>query len=184
MRASPPHPRRPIPHLVATSACARACLHRARLAAAPSPCLVPICVCAICLHPLRAHVPLPLAVRRGSGRVGRHTRAWPPSPPLQVRTIKLHQQYEAPAAVVATVHRLWRPTFDVMATPLSAVCGDYATLEDDVPTCRGPAQQRCLRQPGCMLPRRGRGLMAEYRVVEIVSDMIVHSARLHVMSIL
>ena len=74
MRASPPHPRRPIPHLVATSACARACLHRARLAAAPSPCLVPICVCVICLHPLRAHVPLPLAVRRGSGRVGRHTR--------------------------------------------------------------------------------------------------------------
>jgi len=77
---------------------------------------------------------LPLAVRRDSGRVGRHTRwdtgytdAAAVDPPLQVRTIKLHQQYEAPAAVVATVHRLWRPTFDAMATPLSAMCGDYTT---------------------------------------------------------
>ena len=47
-------------------------------------------------------------------------------------TIKLHQQYEAPAAVVATVQRLRQPDFDAMATPLSVVCGNYATLEDDV----------------------------------------------------
>jgi len=151
---------------------------------------VPNCVCAICLHPLRAHVPLPLAVRRDSGRVGRHTRwdtgytdAAAVDPPLQVRTIKFHQQYEAPAAVVATVHRLWRPTFDAMATPLSAVCGDYTTLEDDVPRSRPTALSTSTRR---MLPRRGRGLMAKYRVVEIVSesDMIVHRARLHGMSIL
>ena len=53
-------------------------------------------------------------------------------PPLRVLVIKMHQQFESPAAVVATVRRRWQPTFDAMATPFSAVCGDYATLEDDV----------------------------------------------------
>ena len=36
--------------------------------------------------------------------------------------------------MVATVRRLWQPTFDAMATPLSAICAQYATLEDDVMT--------------------------------------------------
>mmetsp|Transcript_25534 Transcript_25534/g.80027 ORF Transcript_25534/g.80027 Transcript_25534/m.80027 type:complete len:203 (+) Transcript_25534:571-1179(+) len=44
----------------------------------------------------------------------------------------MHQQFESPASVVATVRRIWKPTFDAMATPFSAVCGAYATLEDDV----------------------------------------------------
>ena len=44
----------------------------------------------------------------------------------------MHQQFESPPAVVATVRRLWRPTFDAMATPFSAVCADYATIEDDI----------------------------------------------------
>ena len=47
-------------------------------------------------------------------------------------TIKLHQQYESPAAVVDFVRRTWEPTFDAMATPFSAIAGAYATLEDDV----------------------------------------------------
>ena len=46
----------------------------------------------------------------------------------------MHQQFESPASVVATVRRIWKPTFDAMATPFSAVCGAYATLEDDVLT--------------------------------------------------
>ena len=56
------------------------------------------------------------------------------NPPLRVHVVKLHQQFESPAAVVATVRRVWSPTFDAMATPFSAVCGAYATLEDDVLT--------------------------------------------------
>ena len=44
----------------------------------------------------------------------------------------MHQQFESPASVVATVRRIWKPTFDAMATPFSAVCGAYATLEDDI----------------------------------------------------
>lgn len=44
----------------------------------------------------------------------------------------MHQQYETPAAVVATVRRLWQPTFDAMASPLSAICSEYATIEDDI----------------------------------------------------
>ena len=53
-------------------------------------------------------------------------------PPLRVLAIKMHQQFESPAAVVATVRRRWQPTFDAMASPFSAVCGAYATLEDDI----------------------------------------------------
>jgi len=53
-------------------------------------------------------------------------------PPLSVLVVKMHQQFESPASVVATVRRIWKPTFDAMATPFSAVCGAYATLEDDV----------------------------------------------------
>ena len=30
------------------------------------------------------------------------------------------------------VRRVWQPDFDAMATPFSAICGVYATLEDDV----------------------------------------------------
>ena len=44
----------------------------------------------------------------------------------------MHQQYETSAVVVATVRRLWAPSFDAMATTISAVCGEYAMLEDDV----------------------------------------------------
>ena len=40
-------------------------------------------------------------------------------------TIKLHQQYESPAAVVDFVLREWRPTFDEMATV------DPANLNND-----------------------------------------------------
>lgn len=54
------------------------------------------------------------------------------TPPLRVHVIKMHQQFETPPAVVATLRRLWQPTFDAMATPFSAVCASYATLEDDV----------------------------------------------------
>jgi len=74
------------------------------------------------------------AVRSG-GRIGDsrwEIRAAAADPPLHVHRIKFHQQYESPAAVVETVRRLWQPTFDAMASPLSAICGAYATLEDDV----------------------------------------------------
>ena len=74
--------------------------------------------------------------RKGGRVVGSHwdLDASAADPPLRVHVIKSHQQYETPAAVVATVRRLWRPTFDAMATPLSAICAAYATLEDDVMT--------------------------------------------------
>ena len=76
-----------------------------------------------------------MTARRTGGRQGDSRWELDPSaadPPLRVHTIKMHQQFESPAAVVATVRRLWQPTFDAMATPFSAVCGKYATLEDDV----------------------------------------------------
>lgn len=44
----------------------------------------------------------------------------------------MHQQFESPPAVVAYVRREWKPTFDAMATPFSAVAAHYATLEDEV----------------------------------------------------
>ena len=44
----------------------------------------------------------------------------------------MRQHYETPAAVVATVRRLWAPDFDAMASPVNAVCSEYATLEDDI----------------------------------------------------
>ena len=30
------------------------------------------------------------------------------------------------------VRSVWQPDFDAMATPFSAICGAYATMEDDV----------------------------------------------------
>lgn len=51
---------------------------------------------------------------------------------MRVLTLKMHQQFESPVAVVATVRRLWRPSFDAMATPFSAVCANYATVDDDI----------------------------------------------------
>ena len=55
------------------------------------------------------------------------------TPPTRHRlTVKLHQQYETPAAVMDFVRRNWRPDFDAMATPFSAICPAYATIEDDV----------------------------------------------------
>ena len=44
----------------------------------------------------------------------------------------MRQHYETPAAVVVAVRRLWAPDFDAMASPVNAIAGDYATLEDDV----------------------------------------------------
>ena len=44
----------------------------------------------------------------------------------------MHQQFETPPAVMHVVRQMWQPTFDAMATPLSALCGAYATLEDDI----------------------------------------------------
>ena len=35
--------------------------------------------------------------------------------------VKLHQQWETPAAVVEFVRRTWAPDFDAMATPFSAI---------------------------------------------------------------
>ena len=84
--------------------------------------------------PRRRVLPTPsLAHRRGGGR-GRMTR-WEISPAasdLRVHEIRMRQHYETPAAVVATVRRLWSPDFDAMASPINAVCSDYATLEENV----------------------------------------------------
>ena len=63
-------------------------------------------------------------LRRGGGGRGRNTR-WDVAPEeggLRVHTIKMRQHYETPAAVVATVRRLWAPDFDAMASPVNAVC--------------------------------------------------------------
>ena len=70
---------------------------------------------------------------RGGGR-GINTR-WEINPSLAglaIHEIKMRQHYETPAAVVATVRRRWSPEFDAMASPINALCGEYATLEDDV----------------------------------------------------
>mmetsp|Transcript_46025 Transcript_46025/g.120587 ORF Transcript_46025/g.120587 Transcript_46025/m.120587 type:complete len:339 (-) Transcript_46025:40-1056(-) len=75
----------------------------------------------------------PSAVRGGGGR-GRHTR-WEVTPEnagLVVHQIKMRQHYETPAAVVETVRRRWSPDFDAMASPINAICSDYATLEDNL----------------------------------------------------
>ena len=63
-------------------------------------------------------------LRRGGGGRGRNTR-WDVAPEasgLCVHVIKMRQHYETPAAVVATVRRLWAPDFDAMASPVNAVC--------------------------------------------------------------
>lgn len=77
----------------------------------------------------------PLPSGRAGGRHGDTRWEIEPAatvPPLAVLAVKMHQQFESPPAVVATVRRRWRPTFDAMATPFSAVCANYATIEDDI----------------------------------------------------
>lgn len=81
------------------------------------------------LRPPRA----PHANGRAAGRLGAHR--WelePEAAGLRTLHVRLHQQYESPAAVMQLVRRVWQPDFDAMATPFSAICGAYATLEDDV----------------------------------------------------
>ena len=76
--------------------------------------------------------------RHGSSR-------WEISPAaaeLQILNIKMRQHYETPAAVIVTVRRLWAPTFDAMASPINAICAEYATLEDDALSL--PLTQRCV----------------------------------------
>ena len=60
-------------------------------------------------------------VGRAAGR-GRNCR-WeldPIAAGLRTLHVKLHQQYESPAAVMELVRRVWQPDFDAMATPFSA----------------------------------------------------------------
>jgi hypothetical protein len=60
--------------------------------------------------------------RRAGGRRGdtrRELELTAADPPLAVLIVKMHQKFESPPAVVATVRRLWQPTFDAMATPFS-----------------------------------------------------------------
>ena len=74
-----------------------------------------------------------MGARRSGGRRG--DSRWELAPGeagLRVVAVKLHQQYETPPAVMDFVRRTWRPTFDAMATPFSAIAPAYATLEDDV----------------------------------------------------
>ena len=44
----------------------------------------------------------------------------------------MRQHFETPAAVMRTVRRIWAPSFDAMASPLNAICPEYATIEDDL----------------------------------------------------
>ena len=76
----------------------------------------------------------PTAVWLGAHRAVSKPSHWAVSPSaaaLRVHRIKIRQHYETPAAVVATVRRLWAPDYDAMASPINAVCEDYCTLEDD-----------------------------------------------------
>ena len=75
---------------------------------------------------------LPRGRRAGGRRGDSRWELTPSAAGMRELTVKLHQQYETPAAVMDFVRREWRPTFDAMATPFSAICGAYATLEDDV----------------------------------------------------
>jgi len=85
-------------------------------------------------EPVRSTLGLTLAHGgRAGGRRGDSRWEFTPSAAgLRELTVKLHQQYETPPAVMDLVRRTWRPDFDAMATPFSAICGSYATLEDDV----------------------------------------------------
>ena len=74
-----------------------------------------------------------MGARRSGGRRG--DSRWELAPGeagLRVVAVKLHQQYETPAAVMHFVRRKWAPTFDAMATPFSAICREYATVETDI----------------------------------------------------
>ena len=68
----------------------------------------------------------PHANGRAAGRLGAHR--WelePEAAGLRTLRVKLHQQYESPAAVMQFVRHVWQPDFDAMATPFSvgATCG-------------------------------------------------------------
>ena len=78
---------------------------------------------------------LPRGRRAGGRRGDSRWELTPSAAGMRELTVKLHQHYETPAAVMDFVRREWRPTFDAMATPFSAICGAYATLEDDVLRC-------------------------------------------------
>ena len=83
-------------------------------------------------------------VRRAGGGRGQNTR-WEVTPEaagLCVYDIKMRQHYESPPEVVATVVRRWAPDFDAMASPINAICADYATLEQDVLSL--PLEKRCI----------------------------------------
>ena len=57
-----------------------------------------------------------MGARRSGGRRG--DSRWELAPGeagLRVVAVKLHQQYETPAAVMHFVRRKWAPTFDAMA---------------------------------------------------------------------
>ena len=58
------------------------------------------------------------------------TGSWRRARRAVVHRIKIRQHYETPAAAVPTVRRLWAPDYDVMTSPINAVCEDYGTLED------------------------------------------------------
>ena len=76
----------------------------------------------------------PAAVWPGAHRAVSKPSHWelaPSAAGLRVHRIKIRQHYETPAAVVATVRRLWAPDHDAMASPINAVCESYGTLEDD-----------------------------------------------------
>ena len=50
------------------------------------------------------------------------------------------------------MRRLWAPDFDAMASPINAIAGEHATLEDDVLSF--PLAQRCIFvNPVCMLAK-------------------------------
>lgn len=92
--------------------------------------LIVLCVCS------RACLSLRMGGRRGDTRWEVEPTA--ASPPLSVLIVKMHQQFESPPAVVATVRRLWRPDFDAMATPFSAVCARYAAIPSAIPPAAIP----------------------------------------------
>ena len=83
---------------------------------------------------------LPRGRRAGGRRGDSRWELTPSAAGMRELTVKLHQQYETPAAVMDFVRREWRPTFDAMATPFSAICGAYGrddTVHGATPSARG-----------------------------------------------
>ena len=73
---------------------------------------------------------------RAGGRRGDNDTRWELEPtaadtPLAVLVVKMHQQFESPPAVVATVRRRWQPTFDAMATPFSGAMSQSIVWQID-----------------------------------------------------